>query len=403
MRELTSKEMRTVGGAKDEEVVEEIVTTGTRLTTGSSSGFGGIGFGSGFQSMMMDAAVRQGGGDPFGEGEGSEGGSFPEPPPSPEPPIQTPIPEIVVTAPSPGPQPGAQSGITMGASGFHAQTAPGALPSHDPNDQEGPEESPYENLPVEEIVVIGERIKDPGLGFSTDYIKQLMMNSVNLDFSHSFGMPCEDPEVKVLDIITDEQIEDLLSDLSAASRQDGVVYVTSRPVIGSPWHHMAIEFNNETVRETLSAFHSDGSLVSNPDDDSDISDNITVGVVIPPGGISGQQYYDILSAADEVYLDHLNYGALAGEVSISPGFEAALHAIPGMTADIAAALVNFFTGYNSNGYVRGMIEATGGTVVVDLQNGERVAIDWDDYIGGNKPVPPTELGGSNEHCPWQPR
>jgi hypothetical protein len=74
-----------------------------------------------------------------------------------------------------------------------------------------------------------------------------------------------------------------------------------------------------------------------------------VDVVNTPKGVSASQYVKQLVTADSHYGDNLDYDLF-----------------PGM-----------MDSYNSNSYVRGLIQATGGSTSVNLGT----------YYGGNDPVP----------------
>jgi hypothetical protein len=82
-----------------------------------------------------------------------------------------------------------------------------------------------------------------------------------------------------------------------------------------------------------------------------------MGTVMPPDGSSPGAYFAALLAADSRYCDCLDYDLFPG-------------ALPG-------------DGYNSNSYVAGLIEATGGSTVVDLGR----------FYGGGTPLPTSSFGG----------
>ena len=73
-----------------------------------------------------------------------------------------------------------------------------------------------------------------------------------------------------------------------------------------------------------------------------------------------------------------------------------LYAVVAYYSNLANSLTD---GHNSNSYVSGLIQATGGTVVVNMQDGQRIEIDWGDYIGGDQPVLPFHFGEPNPGCP----
>ncbi len=84
------------------------------------------------------------------------------------------------------------------------------------------------------------------------------------------------------------------------------------------------------------------------------SGNSVLGEVQPPPGVSAQAYFGQLRQASEQFCDCVDYDLF-----------------PGLSG-----------GYNSNGYVRGLIEATGGNT----------EFDFDDLVGGGRPVPPEFYG-----------
>ena len=87
------------------------------------------------------------------------------------------------------------------------------------------------------------------------------------------------------------------------------------------------------------------------------SNNATTGTVLPPPGTSEELYFSQLLAANGSYCNCLEYQSWPG---MMPG-----------------------TGYNSNGYVTGILNATGGTASVVLSG----------YIGAKTPVPASAFFG----------
>lgn len=118
-------------------------------------------------------------------------------------------------------------------------------------------------------------------------------------------------------------------------------------------YHLAIEGRfGDADPVTLSAQRTDGLLRSDINRPSDTpANNITIGTITPPEGVSPRDYFSQLRAADAAYCDCLDYDLFP-------------EALPG-------------TGYNSNSYVTGLIRATGGTPSIDLSI----------YYGGATPVP----------------
>ncbi len=116
---------------------------------------------------------------------------------------------------------------------------------------------------------------------------------------------------------------------------------------------------NGRLYSTLSAGPSsllDPTLVSDLLRSSDApSDNIWLGEVGLPPGLTENQYIEILFRADSLYADNLNYDLFP---AITPG-----------------------TGFNSNGYPVGIINATGGGFP-----------NIPSTFGGNTPIPPNSFG-----------
>ena len=142
----------------------------------------------------------------------------------------------------------------------------------------------------------------------------------------------------------------------AESRDPNVVYITGHRWGGDgPWH-LAIEYHPDGIdiadATTLSAESIDGKLVSDIDRPSDRPrENETIAIVEPSPGRSAGQLFSDLAQIDSAYCDCLPYNPFPG----LPGTE----------------------GYNSNSYVRGIIDAAGGTPSEDL----------DMYFGGARPIP----------------
>ena len=116
--------------------------------------------------------------------------------------------------------------------------------------------------------------------------------------------------------------------------------------------HLAIEYVPEVGDpQTLSAGPESGRLLSKPNRPSDVDpgNNYTVAGINPPDGMTIKAYFKTLKEADAIYCDCVDY-------------------------DLFPALGD---SYNSNSYVRGILEATGGSATVD----------FDDYYGGMKPLP----------------
>ncbi|HET8697823.1 MAG TPA: hypothetical protein VFO94_10080, partial [Gammaproteobacteria bacterium] len=134
------------------------------------------------------------------------------------------------------------------------------------------------------------------------------------------------------------------------SRRPDVVYITGRRVLGFLPLHTALEY----AGSTLSAFDSDeslfgnGTLVSRPNALSDRPPNMmTLGIVSSSLGAGG--YWAALVAADARYPDNLPYNPVPSTGS----------------------------GYNSNGFTHGLVQATAGVPNIDMNK----------FVGGERPVP----------------
>ena len=141
----------------------------------------------------------------------------------------------------------------------------------------------------------------------------------------------------------------------ADDRVSGVVYITGhRWARRGPWH-LAIEYHPEgtgiDAAATLSSENIDGKLVSDVNRPSDRPRmNKTIATVEPPPGWSAEQLFSELKRIDSRYCDCLPY---------TPFPETPL------------------PGYSSNSYVRGLIDAAGGTPSENLKY----------FYGGRTPVP----------------
>jgi len=144
-------------------------------------------------------------------------------------------------------------------------------------------------------------------------------------------------------------------------RSPGQVYLTGHKVGGVGPLHMAIEYTDANGDITvISAGPGSGNhsvlLYSDTgpggyDGTSDLpSNNHTLSVIVPPAGVTAQQYIADLVAADLNYGDNLNY-------TLNPH--------------------NPFR-HNSNSYVTGLVGTTGGTTP---------SFDMSSTVGGDSPVP----------------
>ena len=144
---------------------------------------------------------------------------------------------------------------------------------------------------------------------------------------------------------------------SQTPRVFGTVYVTGHHVFGLGPIHTAIEYTSVYRPTTTVSAGPEGTLpylVSRPNRPSDTSAlNMVLGTVNDPQSASGEAYFAELLLADANYDDDLRY-ALFPVASAS---------------------------YNSNSYVRGLIDATGGVTTVNLSS----------LVGGDKPVPASKF------------
>ena len=137
----------------------------------------------------------------------------------------------------------------------------------------------------------------------------------------------------------------------------GTVFVTGHHVFGLGPIHTAIEYTSVARPTTTLSAGPEGALpylVSSVNRPSDISAlNMVLGTVNDPQSPSGDVYFAELLLADANYDDDLVYALFP----VAPG------------------------AYNSNSYVRGLIDATGGVTTANLSA----------FVGGNKPVPASKF------------
>jgi hypothetical protein len=133
----------------------------------------------------------------------------------------------------------------------------------------------------------------------------------------------------------------------------GAVYVTGHHVFGLGPIHTAIEYTSESTPTTTISAGPEGlgpylvSRLNRPSDNAAL--NMVLGTVSDSLNPAGESYFAELIFADRRYADDLSYVAFP----VWPGT------------------------YNSNSYVRGLIDATGGVTTAPLAA----------YVGGDKPVP----------------
>ena len=154
---------------------------------------------------------------------------------------------------------------------------------------------------------------------------------------------------------------------ASQERGPGKIYVTGHRVGKAGPYHTAIEYDDGTGVQWISAGPegrtSEGfeSLVGGIGSETNgvrATDrpalNITLGEVSPPNGASAGAYFNTLKSAASAYCNCVDY-------------------------DLFPAISN---SYNSNSYVSGLIQATGGSTTVDLSK----------YVGGGKPLPKSYFG-----------
>jgi hypothetical protein len=136
-----------------------------------------------------------------------------------------------------------------------------------------------------------------------------------------------------------------------------VVYLTGHHLFGVGPLHTALEYTSAVRATTVISAGPKGAvpnLVSELNRVSDLAPlNMTLGTVSDPGNPLAASYFLELLATDAKYDDDLLYAA----VPVLPGV------------------------YNSNSYVSGLLNATGGVPTIDMNA----------FVGGGKPVPVSEF------------
>jgi len=136
-------------------------------------------------------------------------------------------------------------------------------------------------------------------------------------------------------------------------RTFGTVYVTGHRIFAFGPIHSAVEYTSVYTPQTTISAGPEGALpylVSRLNRPSDIAAlNMVLGTVSDPQNPSAESYFAELIGADARYRDDLWYKAIP--------------VLPGQ--------------YNSNSYVRGIIDATGGIPTINLSI----------LVGGDRPVP----------------
>ncbi len=138
-------------------------------------------------------------------------------------------------------------------------------------------------------------------------------------------------------------------------RQPNTVYITGHRVGWLGPFHLAVEYNSASnIAFTLSAAPVDGKLQSDRNRPEDISGNIVFGTAESNMGLPPLAHFMALKDKDFNYDDELNYDLF-----------------PQSGTDR----------YNSNSYVSGLTNASNTSSTVD----------FDIYVGGDKPVPSAEF------------
>ena len=154
---------------------------------------------------------------------------------------------------------------------------------------------------------------------------------------------------------------------SALEREPGRIYITAHRIGLLGPLHTAIEYRDEAAAWWVSAGPEGWSLegyqalvggvgtATNGVRETDSpAGNAVLAEVQPPPGMSASAYFARIRTAAAAYCNCADYDLF-----------------PGITG-----------GYNSNGYVGGLIEATGG----------QTTLDFNDLVGGGRPVPPEYFG-----------
>ncbi len=132
------------------------------------------------------------------------------------------------------------------------------------------------------------------------------------------------------------------------------LYVTGHRVGVIGPIHVAIELRKDGEDPTTLSAGPEGlfwKLKGEQDRDGDFEPggNFTIGEIDPPGDLTPEAYFDQLLEAQGDYCNCLDYDLFPGEEE----------------------------GHNSNSYVRGILEATGGST----------SVEFGGFVGGAKPVP----------------
>ena len=200
---------------------------------------------------------------------------------------------------------------------------------------------------------------------SSDYCDDVISSNLELvDDTECRGFGISQVLIRLRRAIEAGQVPDVLY-----GREADTVYITGHKTIWGPFH-TAIEYRYPSLLvvwfgagpANKSILHPGGLLTSIEGRKWDHpSLSVTIGTVQRPA-ISAEAYFETIRAADAYYGDCLDYdGHPSGTTN---------------------------TGYNSNGYVAGIILKTFGVTEVDMSG----------FTGGNVPVPSWYFTGSGANC-----
>jgi len=150
-----------------------------------------------------------------------------------------------------------------------------------------------------------------------------------------------------------------LDPMDTNGRLPGTIYITGHGIFKIGPTHLAVEYTGVGLKSNWISSGPRGGLLVSGQDQSRMTDapplNVTIGQVRPPAGMTPEDYFVLLQKTDTLYCDCLDY-------------------------DLFPGIMN---SYNSNSYVNGIIQATGGTT----------SVNFDIYYGGPNLVPPQYFRG----------
>lgn len=149
-----------------------------------------------------------------------------------------------------------------------------------------------------------------------------------------------------------------------APMESGKIYVTQRRVGKAGPVHLAINWGAEGRQALGAGAHGltlegaeqlQAEFPRSEDNPNNAFGNVLLAEIVPPDGIAPTEYINLLTYYADTYSPQ--------DYDLFPGIS---------------------DGYNSNSFVRGLIESTGGATTVDFSN----------FVGGGKPVPKSAFGNS---------